>query len=70
MAEKEKKDSKVTGHLLPESIKVIAESVGIAGLPDEAASSLADDATYRLNTILQVRIQLSDINNAFPCIAV
>lgn len=57
MAEKEKKEPKVTSHLLPESLKVIAESVGIASLPDEAASLLADDATYRLKLIVQEAIK-------------
>jgi hypothetical protein len=42
-------------HLLPESVKVIAESIGLAGLSDEAARELAEDATYRLKTLLQVR---------------
>ncbi|KAJ0181270.1 hypothetical protein K1T71_003355 [Dendrolimus kikuchii] len=36
-----------------DSMKVIAESVGVASLADEAAKELADDVTYRLKTILQ-----------------
>nr|CAD7593101.1 unnamed protein product [Timema genevievae] len=36
-----------------ESIKVIAESIGIANLPDEAAKELADDVSYRLKLIVQ-----------------
>lgn len=63
MAEKEKKEAKVTSHLQPESLKVIAESVGVASLPDEAASLLADDATYRLKLILQVEVG----NQIFIC---
>jgi Transcription initiation factor TFIID, subunit TAF6 (also component of histone acetyltransferase SAGA) len=37
-----------------ESIKVIAESVGVGNLPDEAAKLLADDVSYRLKQIVQV----------------
>lgn len=36
-----------------ESIKVIAESIGIANLPDEAAKELADEVTFRLKHIIQ-----------------
>ncbi|KAK7873442.1 hypothetical protein R5R35_000224 [Gryllus longicercus] len=36
-----------------ESIKVIAESIGIGNLPDEAAKELADDVSYRLKQIVQ-----------------
>jgi histone H3/H4 len=40
-------------HLLPESVKVIAETVGLSGLSDEVARELAEDATFRLKTLLQ-----------------
>ena len=40
-------------HLLPESVKIIAETVGLAGLSDEVARELAEDATFRLKTLLQ-----------------
>jgi len=40
-------------HLLPESVKVIAETVGLSALSDEAARELAEDATFRLKTLLQ-----------------
>ncbi|CAH0722699.1 unnamed protein product, partial [Brenthis ino] len=36
-----------------DSMKVIAESVGIASLGDDAAKELADDVTYRLKVIVQ-----------------
>ncbi|XP_013193190.1 transcription initiation factor TFIID subunit 6 [Amyelois transitella] len=36
-----------------DSMKVIAESVGIASLGDDAAKELADDISYRLKVILQ-----------------
>ncbi|XP_053601255.1 transcription initiation factor TFIID subunit 6 isoform X3 [Plodia interpunctella] len=36
-----------------DSMKVIAESVGIASLGDDAAKELADDVSYRIKVILQ-----------------
>jgi transcription initiation factor TFIID subunit 6 len=54
MADKEKKDLKVTSNLPLESVRVIAESVGVGGLRDEAATALAEDVTYRLKQVLQV----------------
>lgn len=36
-----------------ESIKVIAESIGIGNLPDEAAKELADDVSYRVKHVIQ-----------------
>lgn len=36
-----------------ESMKVIAESIGIGNLPDDAAKELADDISYRLKHIIQ-----------------
>lgn len=36
-----------------DSMKVIAESVGIASLGDDAAKELADDVTFRLKAIVQ-----------------
>lgn len=42
-----------------ESVKVIAESVGVGNLPDEAAKQLADDVSYRLKQIVQVSFQQS-----------
>lgn len=43
------------GLTLPiESFKVIAESVGIGNLSDDAAKEISDSATYRLKLVLQV----------------
>lgn len=43
------------GSTIPiESIKVIAESIGISSLCDESAKELSDSATYRLKLVLQV----------------
>lgn len=36
-----------------ESIKVIAESIGLNALPDDAARELADDVSFRLKQIVQ-----------------
>lgn len=40
--------------LSQESIKVIAETIGVPNLPDEAAKELAEDVSYRLKIIIQV----------------
>ena len=41
--------------LLPrDTIKVIAESVGLSNLTDELASALAPDVEYRIRDIAQV----------------
>ncbi|XP_034238407.1 transcription initiation factor TFIID subunit 6 [Thrips palmi] len=39
--------------LSQESIKVIAETIGVPNLPDEAAKELAEDVSYRLKIIIQ-----------------
>lgn len=45
----------ITNTSIPlESIKVIAESIGISNLTDEPAKELADDISYRLKLIIQV----------------
>lgn len=41
-----------------DSIKTIGESIGVGNLPDEGAKELADEITYRLKHIVQVRIVL------------
>ena len=45
--------------LSTESMKVIAESIGVGNLPDEAAKDLAEDVSYRLKEIIQVRLMTS-----------
>ncbi|XP_055376975.1 transcription initiation factor TFIID subunit 6 [Condylostylus longicornis] len=39
--------------LSAESIKVIAESIGVGSLPDDAAKELAEDVSYKLKQIVQ-----------------
>lgn len=41
----------------PKSVKLFAEIVGAPGLTDDLASSLAEDATYRLRETLQVAVE-------------
>lgn len=36
-----------------ESMKVIAESIGVGSLPDDAAKELADDVSFKLKQIVQ-----------------
>lgn len=58
-----------------ESIKVIAESIGLNALPDDAAKELADDVSYKLKQIVQdsakfmhhakrQRLSLADIDHS------
>lgn len=58
-----------------DSMKVIAESMGIAALGDDAAKELADDVTFRLKVIVQdsmkfmhhskrQKLSITDIDNA------
>lgn len=54
MADKTEKESKHNGHLTADSIKVIAESIGISGIPDSAATYLGEDSTYRLKQVVEV----------------
>lgn len=51
------------GSILPtESLKVIAESVGIGNLSDDAAKEISDSATYRLKLVLQVSTYSNNFN--------
>ncbi|XP_059479907.1 transcription initiation factor TFIID subunit 6 isoform X2 [Neocloeon triangulifer] len=47
------KEASYGTNLSQESIKVIAESIGIANLPEEAARELADEVSYRLKLVMQ-----------------
>ncbi|KAK0052362.1 transcription initiation factor TFIID subunit 6 [Biomphalaria pfeifferi] len=55
-------ESHVGSVLSSKSIKIIAESIGISGLADEAASFLAEDITYRLKLIVQEAEKLRQHN--------
>lgn len=54
MAHKEKNDIRCSSILPIESVRVIAESIGVAGLSDEVAAFLADDVSFRLKLLSQV----------------
>ncbi|XP_054712697.1 transcription initiation factor TFIID subunit 6-like [Uloborus diversus] len=47
------KEFKSGTYISQESIKIIAESVGISNISDEAAKHLADDITYRMKIMIQ-----------------
>ena len=58
-----------------ESVKVVAESIGIGNLPDDAAKELADDISFRLKHIIQdaakfmhhakrIKLTANDVDNA------
>ncbi|XP_021372126.1 transcription initiation factor TFIID subunit 6-like [Mizuhopecten yessoensis] len=57
MAQKDHKEQKISSHLSSESIRVISESVGFGGIPDEAAVHLAEDTTYRIKLLLQEAVK-------------
>ncbi|KAK9504183.1 hypothetical protein O3M35_010570 [Rhynocoris fuscipes] len=46
-------ESYYNSNIALESVKVIAESIGISTLSDEAAKELADDISYRLKHVIQ-----------------
>lgn len=46
-------ESYYSSNIALESIKVIAESIGISTLSDDAAKELADDISYRLKQVIQ-----------------
>jgi len=57
MGDKCKKFSTLGSALTTESVKVVAESVGVSGISDETLHFLADDATYRLKLAVQEAVK-------------
>lgn len=58
-------DSLYGSSLSVDSMKTIAESIGVGNLPDEAAKELSDELTYRLKHIIQVSLSLTGPINLF-----
>jgi len=56
MGEKRKKLSALTGSVTPESVKIVAESVGLSDLSDATLMFIADEMTFRLRHTIQVCI--------------
>jgi len=54
MGEKRKKVSALSGSVTLESVKVIAESVGVSELSDAALMYIAEEMTFRLRHTVQV----------------
>jgi TATA box binding protein associated factor (TAF) len=58
-SKRDKKSSSVSVHgggVTVESVKVIAESVGVPSLSDDVLHYIGDDVTFRLKFIVQVGI--------------
>lgn len=53
MTAKDKVATGISGHFGIDSIKMIAESIGIANLPDETSRFLAEDITLKVKSLLQ-----------------
>ena len=54
MGEKRAKLSTLTGCVTQESVKTVAESVGVSDLPDATLTYIADEMTFRLRHTVQV----------------
>ena len=73
MGQSENIDLNATGNesaygttLSQESMKVIAESIGLGNLQDEAAKVLAEDISFKLKEIVQVRsLKFAKLYNVF-----
>lgn len=47
-------DTQVAPSFPPDSVKVIAESIGISSIGDDVAKEIAEEATFRLRLLVQV----------------
>ena len=48
------KEFKSSSSISLESVKIIAESIGVSNISDDAAKLIADDISYRMKMIVQV----------------
>lgn len=48
------KEFKSSSSISVESVKIIAESIGVSNISDDAAKLIADDITYRMKMMVQV----------------
>lgn len=48
-----------------ESMKVIAESIGVGALPDDAAKELADDVSFKISKLVTLGIRSGFIDFSF-----
>jgi hypothetical protein len=63
MTDKSKKTAGLihSGSVTAESVKAIAESIGVPGLNDEVLHYISDDVTYRLKFVVQVTHSFSSL---------
>ena len=54
-------------HVRPDTIKIVADSVGISKLSDEVASALSPDVEYRMREIIQVRFCVAHLAGLVSC---
>ena len=54
-------NSVVCSNIYVDSIKAMAESVGISNLQDEAAKEIAEDVTFRLKVIIQDAVKFMEM---------
>lgn len=55
--EKKQYEGRKHAIISPDTVKIIAEANGIAGLNQDVAAFISNDASYRLYEIIHVRIQ-------------
>lgn len=48
-----------------ESMKVIAESIGVGALPDDAAKELADDVSFKISKLVTLDVRSGFIDFSF-----
>ena len=59
MSSKEKTSSPIVGHFGVDSVKMMAESIGISNVSDDSSRMMAEDVTYRVKNILQESLKFA-----------